>query len=110
MSWVQPATLTFEADTATVISLQSALVQRGRRPLKFRGNEKERVARGTPAPAPAQPGPVQTFTVAVQSDADLLAAHQALESAGVKGWMTVHTPQGPQPMELGEYLRQRGLA
>jgi len=108
MPWIQPAPIYFEADPATASLLQTALTQRGRRLLNFRGHEERRV-RGNPAPPPPEPGPVQTYTVAVQSDADLIAAGQALAAAGVKAWLTVASPQGPQAMELGEYLRQRGL-
>ncbi len=109
MRWIQPASVSFESDSATVELLQRTLAERGRRPVTFRGNERERVG-GHASTGSTAHGLVQSYSFAVQSDADLIVAGQALAQAGVKAWMTIATPQGPQPMELGEYLRQRGLA
>lgn len=109
MRWIQAASITFEADPAALAILQGALAERGRRTINFRGSERERIGGRAAALAVPAEGTVQAYSFAVQSNADLVAAGEALAQAGVKAWMTVATPQGPQPMELGEYLRQRGL-
>lgn len=109
MSWMQSAMIYFEADTLTAASLQSSLAQSGGPQIRFRGNEKEAINRPL-APTRAASAALETFTVAVQNDRDLVAAGEALARANVKAWVTVMSAQGPQPMELAEYLRQRGLA
>jgi hypothetical protein len=106
---MQSALIYFEADTVTAASLQSGLAQSGGPQVRFRGSEKDPINRSR-APMRAASGPLETFTVAVQSDRDLVAAGEALARANLKAWVTVMTAQGPQPMELAEYLRQRGLA
>lgn len=107
MNWAQPATIYFEADSARAIALQSALTQRGRRNLRFRGSEATRINE-RPA-APTDPGPVQTYMVAVQSDRELVAAWRALEPLQVKAWVTVVSGREPEQLALGEYLQLRGL-
>lgn len=81
----------------------------GGRTKSSRGNEEHPI--GYPSKKAGAPGATpEAFVAALIHERDLAHAADALSRSAVKAWVTVATAQGPQAMELAEYLRRLGSA
>lgn len=94
------------ADSAPGSAEEAEATPQVEKGIAWRGNEKERIG-SVRVRAPAAGSPVGSYVAVFLREADLSAASEALSGWSVKAWLTVPTPQGPVPVELGEYLYGR---